>query len=363
MKVLFIAPLPPPVTGHSLVSKVLCDELVKDYEVEIINLSKDSFEEGVSSFKRLHEVLTILLKVFRQKKNADIIYLTISESFAGNLKDIFMYLICFSRLSQLYIHLHGGSIKRLLWDSNRFLHFVNKIFIKRMAGVIVSGQSHLEIFDGMIESIKIHIVPNFAQDYLFRSEEEICAKFSMLQPLRILYISNFIPKKGFNEIVDAYFALSDDMKKMVKIDFAGTFESDADKKAFLDKIAMVDKICYHGFVDDVHKKELFAQAHIFCLPTSYFEGQPISILEAYASGCVVLTTGQSGIRDIFTHGQNGYEVLVRSAKSIKGVLINILHKPEDLLKIAMTNRSMAGERYRVKTYTDSLKKVLDNSGR
>jgi len=198
MKILFIAPLPPPVGGHSIVSKALLDELEAYHRVEVVNFNKQSFKEGVNNFKRIIEVIKALQNVWRKRRDVDAVYLTISESLAGNLKDLFIYLICFRSLSKMYIHLHGGSIKRLLWDRHRSLLNINKIFINKLAGVIISGRSHIDIFEGMIHRSKLHIVSNFAQDYLFSTEKEIRDKFSSTQPLRVLYISNFIDKKGYN---------------------------------------------------------------------------------------------------------------------------------------------------------------------
>jgi glycosyltransferase involved in cell wall biosynthesis len=360
MKILFIAPLPPPIGGHSLVSKVLLEELVLNHKVEVVNFNKESFIEGLNNYKRIFEVAKILQKIWLKKKDINVIYLTISESLAGNIKDLIIYLICFRNLNKMYIHLHGGSIKKLLWDRNRTLLGINKIFINKLAGVIVSGKSHLEIFEGMIHKNKIHIVPNFALDYLFLTEKEIQNKFSCTQPLKILFISNFIQKKGFNELVDAYFQLNNTLREKIRIDFAGRFESEDQKEIFLNKIDRAKQIRYHGPIDDNQKKLLFAQAHIFCLPTSFYEGQPISILEAYASGCVVITTGQSGIRDIFTHGLNGFEVEERSAKSIKLVLEEIIEKPEELFQIAIVNRKIAGEKYRMSNYKATLKRIIES---
>jgi glycosyltransferase involved in cell wall biosynthesis len=212
----------------------------------------------------------------------------------------------------------------------------------------------------MIQQNKIHIVPNFAQDYLFLTEKEISNKYSNTQPLKILYIGGLIQKKGYNELAEAYFGLDEFMKKSVRIDFAGMFESESRKKMFLEKIAGVEQIRYHGIVSDAEKKLLFSQSHIFCLPTSFFEGQPISILEAYASGCVVLTTGQSGIRDIFTDGLNGFEVQERSSDSIRLILEKILENPESLQKIAISNRNMAAEKYRTSTYCSSLRAIIES---
>jgi glycosyltransferase involved in cell wall biosynthesis len=358
MKILFIAPLPPPITGHSIVSKALLDELDKDYVVAVVNLSKDSFKEGLSSIKRIIDVIIMLCEVWYKKKNADAIYLTISESLAGNLKDLLIYLICFRSLSKMYIHLHGGSIKRLLWDRHGFLLCINKIFINKLAGVIISGKSHIDIFDGMIHRDKLYIVPNFAPDDLFLTEDEIRNKFSSTQQLRVLYLSNFIPQKGYNELIDAYLKLGNTMQRKVRIDFAGRFDSVVQENIFLKKIEGIAQIHYHGVVDDFQKRALFSEAHIFCLPTSFFEGQPISILEAYAAGCAVLTTGQAGIRDIFQPGINGFEIEEKSSASIKLVLAGIIEKPENLLHIAISNRMLASEKYRISIYNASMKKII-----
>lgn len=359
MKILFIGPLPEPVTGHSLACKVFLDALRPDHEVQVVNLSKDSFGEGVSSAGRVIEVFGVLRNVWRKKCGQDAIYLTISESLAGNIKDLCIYAICFGSLSKMFIHLHGGSIKRLLWDQHRVLWRLNRIFLRRLGGAIISGRSHLEIFDGLIADAKVHIVPNFAEDYLFRSEHEIRAKFASTRPLRVLFISNFIEKKGFNELAEAYTRLSRPLQESIRIDFAGKFESKAAEQTFVEKIAGREHIRYHGLVNEAEKKRLFSEAHVFGLPTSFLEGQPISILEAYAAGCVVLTTGQRGILDVFEPGVNGFEIKERSAPATAAALETVMANADGLCGIALRNRASAGERHRTSTYGAALRRVIE----
>lgn len=111
-------------------------------------------------------------------------------------------------------------------------------------------------------------------------------------------------------------------------------------------------------IDNEKKKELFEKTHIFCLPTMFFEGQPISILEAYAAGCVVITTGQSGILDIFTDQINGFRIQENSSESITKILSDLPVKQKSLLKIALYNNQSAVEKYRVGIYTSNLKDVI-----
>ena len=359
MKILYLAPLPPPITGHSLVSKVLLDELIKTHKVEIVDLSKDSFREGVDGFKRIFQIINILIKILFKKKGKDRIYLTISESLAGNLKDLLIYLICFHSSYKIIIHLHGGSIKRQLWNKYIFIKWANHFFIKRLRGVIISGESHVSIFSDIIPREKINVVPNFAQDYLFVNQSVIDLKFES-PIIRVLYMSNLIPKKGYNELTDAFLLLSKEFKEKIQLDFAGAFDSEDQKIIFLNKISSYNQITYHGVVSEASKKSLFSKAHVFCLPTSYFEGQPISILEAYASGCVVVTTAQSGILDIFEPGVNGYVIEPESPESIKDVFESLFEIKNKMHQISSNNLLTALHKFRTEKYCKEIENILEN---
>lgn len=362
MKILFIAPLPPPVTGHSLASKVFLDELIKFHQCDVINLSKDGFRQGINSISRIIKVLSVFKEVWKKKTDADVIYLTISESFAGNFKDLLIYLLCFNKLSRMVIHVHGGSIKKNLFDKINLIFRVNKFFFDRLGAIIVLGKTHFDTFSKFIETKKIHVVSNFAEDYIFIREKEIKEKFENTASLNILFLSNLIQGKGHNDLLDAYLSLASTLKQSVKIDFAGGFESDFHKIEFLNKIDGFKGIHYHGIVDGAEKRNLLARSHLFCLPTCLNEGQPISILEAYASGCVVITTGEGGIHDIFRDKINGFEVQKNSANSIKEVIEQIIKNTECLLPMSISNRKIANDRYRTTIFNNSLIRIVENIG-
>ena len=361
MKILFIAPLPPPITGHSLVSGVLRDHLARTHEVEVVDLSKESFTEGVDGLDRIRKVGGMIVAAWRRHRSADAIYLTISESLAGNVKDLFLYAACLCALPRMVIHLHGGSIKRDLWDHHPLLRRVNALFLRRLGGVVISGESHREIFQGLVARDRLHIVPNFAQDHLILDEAGIRAKFARATPLRVLYMSSMKRKKGYADLLTGYLLLSEEERALVQLDFAGRFGSPHEEAQFREQVAPLGQVHYHGVVDDSAKTALFGAAHVFALPSAYFEGQPISILEAYASGCAVLATGQSGIRDVFRDGVNGHEIAVASPASIRDALASLVANPGALLPVALENRQQAGARYRSATYLAAVGGILTSS--
>ena len=361
MKILYIAPLPPPVNGQSLAASVYLQQLLKNHEVNVVNLRKESLIHGIDSFKRIMEIVKIFYSVLKNKKNVDVVYFTISESFAGNLKDLIILLLCYNLIHRTYIHLHGGTLKKEIFDKYKILFLINKFVLGKIAGAIVCGPSHIKIFENILPSKNIHIAKNFAEDYLFISNKQIIEKFSNTEPIRIFYISSMTSNKGYNHLADAYLKLHDSIKSKYCIDFAGAFDTEENKQIFLDKIKFESQIRYHGVVTGKYKKSLFKKAHIFCLPTSFLEGQPISILEAYATGCAVITTGQPGINDIFTNGQNGFEISETTADGIALLLEKMVGLTDELLCIAVNNRNLADNQFRTSNFTSRLNEIIETN--
>ncbi len=333
---------------------------MKDHQVDVIDLSKREFRQGVSSGGRVRQIIKILWRIWRKRKNVEVIYLTVSESVAGNLKDLFIYLLCLGQLGHMVIHLHGGAgFKRIMLAKGRVLRDLNAFFLRRLGGVIVLGKTHKDIYQGVVPEERIHIVPNFAEDSLFTSLERVDSKFLRPNPLRVLFLSNLLPGKGHDELVEAFLALDDETKSLVELHLAGAFESERQKQKFLARLAGVEKIRYHGTVADKQKKTLLDQAHVFCLPTYYpYEGQPISILEAYASGCAVITTDHSGIRDVFQDEVNGFQVAPRSVADLRLALKRAVAEPVRLRSMAATNLSIALASYRTSAYKNALVQII-----
>lgn len=360
-RILFIGPLPDPITGQSLACQVLLEAMRPRYEIDVVNLSKQGFRQGVSSFGRVLEIGAIAWQVWHLRRKADAIYFTVSESYAGNAKDMLIYLICLSRLRRTMIHLHGGAgMREIMAKSHPLWQRLNRYFLRRIGSVVILGPRHAPIFAGAVPAERIQVVPNFAEDALFVDDAAIDRKFACSEPLRLLFVSNLLPGKGHAELVAALELLDEAQRARLRVDVAGGFESPQQKDAFLASIGHLPNVTYHGTVRSEAKRRLFADAHVFCLPTYYpYEGQPISILEAYASGCAVITTDHSGILDVFTDAVNGYCVEKRSAASLAAAIRRVLDDPASAARMAKANLHAARERYRTSNYTTALMRLLD----
>ena len=359
-KLLFIGPLPPPVTGQSLACKVLFEETRNIFDVSLVDINKQDLNSGSFSFNRFTALFNNMKYIFHHVKHSDVVYFTITESILGNIKDLLIYALCRPRLKNMVVHLHGGAgMVRLLNGRLGILRVLNRFFLKRMAAVSVLGPRLRPIYEGIVENRKLRTVANFAQGEFFLDEVEIERKFSNQRLIKVAYLSNMIPEKGYLLMLQAYDELEPEMKANIRLDFAGGFPSKSEEQSFLARIENQPNVTYHGLVHGETKRQFLADAQILCLPTFYpYEGQPICILEAYAAGCAVITTDHSGILDVFENNKNGYLVEKRSVENLRELLVSLPAAHHHLKKFGLRNMREARERYTTTRYNRDLIEIL-----
>lgn len=358
-KLLLVAPFSPPITGQSVATGLVHDALKDDATVTIYNTSKDSFRPGISSFFRIFSSIFLIIKLFFFKNRFDCIYYTVSQSKFGALKDVIVFLLLWRQLSKVILHSHGFGLKFEVLDKSFISRFLYRKVAKRLRSFVVLGKSHKKLLKTEFPDAKLRIVKNCAAKELFLYDEDIQIKFADIGTcINIIFLSNLLPGKGYMELLEAYADLPNEQASQIKITFAGGFGSDHDKREFLDKLRLVPNTSYVGVVELEDKIKLLRDAHIFCLPTYYrFEGQPISILEAYASGCAVLTTDHAGIKDI-SSDKNGFIVDKASINALKTSLQKLILERHNLCNIGKLNARVANSEYSEKIFKTEIYKLF-----
>lgn len=361
-RILFIATVPPPITGQAVACEALHLGLVREgQDVTFINLSKQSFRQSVNSMGRLLEIARILRKVLRYGRRGQLVYLTPEQSVAGNLNYFAIMLCLVSRIRRTYLHMHGGTgMRQILSARHPWLHRINAWLLWKVAGVILLGERLISIYSQFVPIERIHAVKNFAGDERFIDDQVLALKWAEAEKFNVLFLSNHLPGKGYRELVEAIQSMPPAQRAYFGFHFAGGFEDKSSESEFLDLISTLDAVTYHGTVSGESKRRLLHAAQVFCLPTYYpYEGQPISILEAYASCCAVITTDHSGIFDIFTPEVNGWEVQPKSAQSIANVLARALSKFNSIAEMGRLNALLSSVEYRRTRHLEKLNRCLE----
>ena len=100
-----------------------------------------------------------------------------------------------------------------------------------------------------------------------------------------------------------------------------------------------------GRRDDIAK--CYAQAEIACLPSSYGEGVPKSLLEAASCGLPIVTTDAPGCREVVRQQENGLLVQVRNPVALADALEILLRDPEIRTRMGQCSRKLAEKEFAV----------------
>ena len=366
IRVLFMVPLPPPITGQSLACRSFLDALITspEFEVDVIDTMKGTLGTRLPGPAHILRTIRSAWRARRVGAKADVIYMNASQSVPGNLKDLLLFWIMGRKnVAKVVMHLHGGGIRKTVYERSRLLSWLNRRCLSRMRGLVVLGERLRQVFDGMTTGDRVHVVPNFAPDALFLDRAKVVTKHDQSGDIHVLYLSNFNPEKGCFELLSAAESLHARGVRGLRFSFAGGFEEESHEADVRARIAALPNAELLGVVEGEEKRRVLERSHVLVLPSYYpYEGQPLCLIEAMASGCVLMTTDQGGIRDVFEPGVSGYQVEKRSQESIEASLLQVLDERDGLGSIARHNRELA-ESYREVRYHDGMLNLCRQSGR
>ncbi len=363
--ILFISAISPPVTGVTTASEIILSHLRnKGYPVYVVDYARKSLVSGRFSLKQFFNIMGLAFTILKKKSKTAHVYLVISTTFWGNLRDLFfLLLIGKNKRKNTVLHMHTATFEEYLSRTPRLLKTLVKKMFRDVKAFVVLGKTFINTFDGIIKKEQIRVVENCARDEVFIPRHKLVEKNNDIKKVNILYLGNLINGKGYELLADAYAALPQAIRKKTILNFAGEFPDLAEKAVFRKKITAYPNIHYHGPVYGEKKRELLWGTHIFCLPSSYIhEAQPISILEAYAAGCIVLTTNTGGIKDIFRHNVNGYWLACGDRQALTkylGLLVTDIDKHKDF---AFHNYREAEKKYTEKIFCSNLEKIITGEG-
>ncbi len=346
-KILLIGILPPPINGQSVAFQTLASEM--DVETLIISGKRNTntWRKVSKIFNYIGLLFQLIYKLLSKKY---VVYHTISQSKEGFLRDFLIVFISKILGSKIVVHIHGGNYDGFYSTQKPFVQKQIRQMLMQTDSIIVLSKGLSKMFDFAPKlKSKIKVV----QNGLPWSVENNQLNFNTLPinpdiPIKIIFLSNLIESKGYFDVLEATSILVNEYGYNIKTDFCGEFihYDDAQRFStlpeakhyfydFITKNNLENHVNYHGVAGLEKKKELLKESHFFVLPTNYInEGQPISIIEAMAYSCVVLTTDYRGISDTITIYESGIYVKYNNPKEIAFEIHNLIQYPTEYQRIS-----------------------------
>ena len=106
---------------------------------------------------------------------------------------------------------------------------------------------------------------------------------------------------------------------------------------------------------------LMKTADIFALPTYYYEGLPVSILEAMACNKPVVATRHRGCEDVVVDGQTGFLVPVKQAEPLADKLLLLLDDEQLRRRMGQAGRQHVQQHFEVEYCTKKIVEALEQA--
>ncbi|WP_404324958.1 glycosyltransferase family 4 protein [Cobetia sp. UIB-001] len=340
------------ITGAAIGTEIVINSMQDTHKIETITLRTNGLsqlsKEGIrAKFCSLlsatfisFEALFNLVKRGLKKPKVDIFYMLPAASTFGILRNLITVLLVriFYRKVRIVYHIRNGNYFE---EKANILNHITQYVNKCADRIIVL--SRLLLPDNKIKNSLdddcIFILPNTIDSEIISKSTNSTDKLQKPWPIKVLYLSNFIEDKGYLTLLEAGKILVENgLAEEFIFTFHGKWLSSQDRITFE---SQAEFLTDNGL--DVHVggsissradvQSLYAQNHVFCLPTSYAaEAQPRSILEAMSNECVVVSTRFRSIPDMVIHEETGLLIDYRSPKLLADALSSLT--PEEIKRMS-----------------------------
>lgn len=137
-------------------------------------------------------------------------------------------------------------------------------------------------------------------------------------PVRMLFLGELLERKGVWDVLKAINVHQDSFRGKLKLKIGGN-KREKDVIKFISENHLSDIIEFEGWVAGDKKWKLLNWANLVILP-SFNEGLPITLLEAMAYSCALISTPVGGIPEILKDGENGLMVTPGSSEEIANAI-------------------------------------------
>ena len=229
---------------------------------------------------------------------------------------------------RVILHYHSGEAEDHLARWGALVH----PWLRRVDAIVVPSGYLRGVFSR--HGYRARVIRNVVDVSRFRYRDR-----TSLQP-RLLSVRSFEPHYRVENTLRA-FAILKGRHPEATLVVAGYGREEARLRRLADRLA-VGGIQFVGRVEPPAVPSLYDRADVF-VNSSVIDNQPVSILEAFASGLPVVSTGTGDIAAMVRHGETGLLVPPDAPEETARAVADLLAQPERALLMARRARQEAGE--------------------
>jgi len=359
-RLLLIGPTPPPYHGVAVAMRGLVEARWRDeFSISHLDLADRRGIEHVNQ-PDLRDVILFTGQWLRLlglviRKRPHVVYVPISQSTLGFLRDSLLIWPSYLVGSRIVLHLHGGNFRTWFEGRSAVVKTCVRAVLRRAARVVVLGESLRALFDGLVPAERVAVVPNGIE---WPARGAAHAPESPRQ--RVLHLGTLAHYKGMAVMLEAI-ALVVAVRPDVEFVLAGPWggakdRSDAEK--FVAAHGLQGAISFVGMVEGESKRRLYESASLFVFPGIQQEGQPLVVIEAMAAGIPVLFTNRGCLRDTVIENEQGLEVRAGDAHDLAEKILWMLTHPLEMRRMGMSARRRFEAMFTQQQFIENMHRVF-----
>jgi glycosyltransferase involved in cell wall biosynthesis len=335
-RLLVVGPLPPPVHGVTISTSLILDNefLAKQFVVSHLNTSdhRDLTNLGRWDIQNLRLACRNLLSLLHMTRGEPgLLYLPLSQNLPAFLRDSLFILTARARRWAVAFHLRGGEFRDFYDAQPTLIRLWIRYTLSRVRSAAVMGHSLRWLFEGLIPSERIAVVPNGTPD--------ISSEGIVRDPTQVLFLGNFLRRKGIQEAVATALEVTSRRQDAAFV-FAGQWEDAAlenDLRAAVSHRS--NRIHFVSPHSPEEKHRLLLSSSVFLFPPVEPEGHPRVILEALAAGLPVVSTDRGAIAETVVNGVTGFVLAQPAPDELAACILRLLGDPELRERMSRAARS------------------------
>ena len=248
---------------------------------------------------------------------------------------------------KIILHIHGGGFHNYYRRSRLMKPFI-RWTLEHADAVVCLSEMWKEYYSSTFRLKHLAIINNVIE------KPAITGEHMQNGSLRMLFLGHVTEKKGVFDLLHVLANNRDQFRHKVKVTIGGVGEVERLEKTISEQQFNGD-VKFAGWVNGGKKAELLNNCDIYVLP-SYFEGLPISILEAMSYGKPVISTNVGGIPEIVKPGYNGWLFQPGDHEALNSIIREAMDNKE-LLKQYGNNSLSISKKYTPESVFQSLNEL------
>lgn len=312
-----------------------------------------TMEEG----NKLHKLMVAIkayLAFSKQLEWADVVHVNMASDSSYKRKSLFI-LKAHKAGKRIIIHQHGGNFEHYFQN---ILNDSQKDKAKKILNLadmlIILSPIDEPFFESIVGESKIQILPNSV-----KIPSDSAKRDKDYSSQKALFLGRICKSKGISELLDACDIIHRNFPEFT-LYLGGIFEDSFYEEEVTKRSKYVK---YLGWIASDEKEKYLRECNIFVLPT-YFEGQPVSVLEAMAHSCVVVASNVGGIPMMIQNDVNGILIEAQDIDSLISGLVSALSDSDRSKRLGQKAFQTVSSTYSIEKTVEDLvtiyKKVLEN---